>query len=132
MLRFRDCPCNGATLDRLIQPAILSLLSEGSMHGYGLADRLRRLTATGDGRPDVSGIYRILRVMQEKDLVESSWDLSHGGPPRRLFRITRDGRRCLSLWGGTLQRYRDAIDELIRTVKSAAGGGARRRNRGRK
>lgn len=127
MLNLDTCPCAGNTLDRLIQPAILSLLSEGPMHGYGLADRLRRFSATRDGGPDVSGIYRLLRAMQQKGLVESSWDLSHGGPPRRLYRITRDGRRCLSRWVATLRRYREAIDQLIDTAQSAAAGRVRQR-----
>lgn len=119
MANLNACPCAGATLDRLIQPAILSLLSEGPMHGYGLAERLRELAATGEAKPDISGVYRFLRAMQRKGLVRSSWDLSHNGPPRRLYTITRDGHRCLARWVTTLQRYRDGIDELLRTARNA-------------
>lgn len=119
MANLDACPCAGATLDRLIQPAILSLLSEGPMHGYGLAERLHGLAATGEAKPDISGVYRFLRAMQRKGLVRPSWDLSHGGPPRKLYTITRDGHRCLAHWVATLQRYRDGIDELLRAARKA-------------
>jgi hypothetical protein len=35
-----DCPCSGATLDKLVQPAILAALTKGPVHGYGLAERV--------------------------------------------------------------------------------------------
>ncbi len=33
MRDFPGCPCSGGTLDKLIQPAILAVLSEGALHG---------------------------------------------------------------------------------------------------
>ena len=38
-----DCPCSGATLDKLVQPAILAALTEGPIHGYRLAERINEM-----------------------------------------------------------------------------------------
>jgi DNA-binding PadR family transcriptional regulator len=45
-----------------------------------------------------SQIYRTLKSMQERGLVESSEAPSDKGPPRRLYRRTEPGRRQLLAW----------------------------------
>lgn len=123
MRALRACPCAGDTLDRLIQPAILIVLTAGPRHGYRVAQQISRRLAGGGQQPDLSGIYRFLKSMEKKGLVESSWDLSRGGPARRTYAITADGQRCLAQWIATLQRYRDGINDLLRIARSAVGKG---------
>jgi len=120
MLELNTYPCTGSTLDRLIQPAILVVLAEGPLHGYRVAEQISERLAIGDQKPDMSGIYRFLRVMEERGLVKSSWDLSHGGPARRCYQITPDGKRCLAQWIDTLERYRDGINLLLRSARLVA------------
>ena len=114
------CPCTGETLDKLIQPAILAVLAEGPMHGYGLAERIGALPAFAGNKPDVSGVYRYLKAMEGKGLVLSSWDLSQSGPARKTYQITAAGQRCLRRWVRTLEEYREAITALLNTARSAA------------
>lgn len=114
------CPCTGETLDKLIQPAILAVLAEGPMHGYGLAERIGALPAFAGNKPDVSGIYRYLKAMEGKGLVLSSWDLSESGPAKKTYQITVAGQRCLRRWVRTLEEYREAITALLNTARSAA------------
>ena len=118
-LDLDTCPCGGATLDKLIQPAILALLAEGPLHGYKLADRLGEMPICGGRKPDLSGIYRSLKWMEGNGLVVSSWDLSESGPARRLFRITPAGEECLTHWIDTLEQYRRNIHVLLNTVRKA-------------
>lgn len=66
----------------------------------------------------MSGIYRFLKVMEERGLVASSWDLEQRGPARRRYEITPDGKRCLALWVETLQRYRDRVNDLLRAARN--------------
>ncbi len=40
MPAFERCPCAGGTLDKLMRPAILSVLTAGPLHGYRLVERL--------------------------------------------------------------------------------------------
>jgi DNA-binding PadR family transcriptional regulator len=119
MLELSTCPCAGNTLDRLVQPAILTVLAQGPLHGYRVAEQISQRLALGDQKPDMSGIYRFLKVMEEKGLAAASWDLPHGGPPRKCYEITPLGERCLAQWIETLERYRDGINELLRAARTA-------------
>jgi len=117
--KFNHCPCVGATLDKLVQPAMLAVLVKGSLHGYELARRVAEIPHFLDEAPDVSGVYRMLKTLEARGMVTSGWDLSEGGRPKRLFTITDDGRRCLELWEGTLHNYHKAIGSLRKTVQKA-------------
>lgn len=119
MVELSSCPCAGGTLDRLLQPAILVALAEGPLHGYRLTEWIRERFSFGGQKPDMSGIYRFLKAMEERGLVVSSWDLAHRGPARRRYAITPDGSRCLAQWVETLQRYRDGINDLLRAARIA-------------
>ncbi len=119
MLELSTCPCSGNTLDRLVQPAILVVLAAGPLHGYRVAEQISERFALGHPKPDMSGVYRFLKGMEEKGLVASSWDISHGGPARRCYQITPDGERCLSQWIETLERYRKRINGLLRAARIA-------------
>jgi PadR family transcriptional regulator, regulatory protein PadR len=114
------CPCTGETLDKLIQPAILAVLAAGPIHGYGLAERIGVLPAFAGNAPDMSGIYRFLKAMESKELVLSSWNVSEGGPAKKMYQITAAGQRCLSRWVQTLEHYRDAVTALLDTARRAA------------
>jgi DNA-binding PadR family transcriptional regulator len=114
------CPCTGGNLDKLIQPAILAVLAEGPMHGYGLAERIGEMPGFSGQKPDTSGIYRYLKGMKERNLVVSAWDASRTGPAKKTFEITAQGRQCLRRWENTLVEYRREISALLHTVQRAA------------
>jgi poly-beta-hydroxybutyrate-responsive repressor len=116
-----DCTCTGVTLERLLQPAILTVLSEGALHGYGLAERISAMPLLGGQKPDASGIYRFLKAMQRKGLVTSSWDTSQNGPAKRTYQLTDTGECCLRTWIKTLEEYRDSINSLLRAARNVAG-----------
>jgi DNA-binding PadR family transcriptional regulator len=111
------CPCSGATLDRLIQPAILAILAEGPLHGYRLAERIGAMPGFARQKPDVSGIYRFLKTMERKEFVTSAWDLSEAGPAKKSYQITHAGRQCLQRWVKTLELYRDGIAVLLKAAR---------------
>ena len=111
------CPCAGRKLGKLIQPAILAVLAQGPMHGYGLAERIGRLPICGGEGPDSTGIYRFLKAMEDRGLVASTWDLSERGPARKTYGITPAGEECLAQWVKTLQHYRRGINALVRLAR---------------
>jgi len=114
-----ECPCAGSTLDKLVQPALLIILSEGPLHGYGLVERLSQTPMFGGEKPDGAGVYRFLKAMENKGLVAAQWDTSQRGPARRSYEITAAGKRCLCTWLKTLEAYRDGINYLVRAAKKA-------------
>ena len=116
---FSECPCVGATLDKLIQPAMLAILAQGPLHGYKLAQMIGDIPHFLDDSPDVSGVYRMLKTLEKRGMVTADWDISQGGRPKRLFTITDVGRQCLEHWVVTLQNYHKTIGSLLKTTQKA-------------
>jgi len=114
-----ECPCAGGTLDKLIQPAILVVLAEGPLHGYRLTERIGQISGLGGPKPDASGVYRFLKLMERRGMVASSWTLSESGPAKRSYEITPAGIRCLERWIKTLEEYRDGITSLLKVARKA-------------
>jgi PadR family transcriptional regulator, regulatory protein PadR len=119
MGRLDDCPCQGTTLAKLLQPAILTVLAEGKLHGYRIVERLADMPLLSGSRPDSTGVYRFLRLMEGNGLLTASWDTSNAGPAKRLYRLTNDGRKCLARWVKTLTQYCRAIDDLLDMAQHA-------------
>ena len=57
-------------VERFIEPALLMLLAERPAHGYELVDRVPELIP-GE-RPELGGLYRVLRALEEDGLVSPS------------------------------------------------------------
>jgi DNA-binding PadR family transcriptional regulator len=116
----QNCPCKGGTLDKLIQPAILAVLSKGPSHGYQIAEEISKMPNSEGEKPDTSGIYRFLKNMESKGLVVSSWETPTTGHAKRCFEITPSGEACLSSWVETLEGYLATITSLLETTRKAA------------
>ncbi len=109
-----SCPCEGSSLVGFIQPIILSLLGEGPCHGYILMQNIGRTRLWKDNKPDAAGVYRALRDMEARGLIQSqSMMPGKAGPDRRMFVITEEGRKCARSWEKTLKNYRRGITEVI-------------------
>ena len=120
-MEFADCPCSGKTLARLVQPAIMTVLADAPIHGYLISQRVAELKMFDSAPPDPTGIYRVLKSMELRGLVASTWDLSNSGPARRQYELTDAGRSCLSQWVCTLRSYQAAIHELLKATQLASG-----------
>jgi DNA-binding PadR family transcriptional regulator len=66
----------------------------------------------GDLNPSV--VYRMLRDMETKGWVTSTWDDEETqGPPRRVYQITASGDEVLALWAQDLEESKRRIDHLL-------------------
>jgi len=117
--KFTQCPCVGATLDKMLQPAVLAVLTQGPVHGYELARRIADIPHFLDEPPDISGIYRMLKSLEVRGIVSSHWDISQSDRPKKVFAITDDGRQCLKYWKSTLHNYHKAINALLEATSKA-------------
>lgn len=102
-----------------VEPALLAALSACAGHGYDLARAVEEMTA-GEVVPDVGGLYRILRRLEEDGFVISRWEEGESGPQRRSYRITDDGRALLAHWISHLEERRRTLDVLIDVVRSVS------------
>jgi len=116
---FADCPCAGSTLNKLVHPAILTVLGRGPLHGYGTVREIGEMPMFAGEKPDPAGVYRCLKLMEEQGLLTSSWDLPDAGPAKRSYALTAKGRECLRQWIGTLEQHREAIGALLALARKA-------------
>ena len=106
---MNECAVLGKSLSRLTQPSILIIqeMAQGPMYG--------------GNAPDPTGIYRILKQMENNGLITSAWDTSESGPAKRCYELTDEGRACLRRWIDSLACYKASIEEL-RVLASCALG----------
>ena len=96
---------------------ILLLLQERPAHGYDILDRLAWF---GFDSGDSGWMYRTLRAYEREAVLESTWQISASGPPRRVYRLTLDGRDLLDAWAGSLRASKRGIDEFLNRHQRAA------------
>jgi PadR family transcriptional regulator PadR len=99
-----------------LQYCVLSLLADEERYGFDLVRGLAEM----DGMVTSEGtIYPLLSRLRRDGLVESTWQESPAGPPRRYYRLTGQGRAALEAFKLEWRRFRDAVDHFVeRTAKS--------------
>ncbi len=94
---------------------LLSVLSrsEEPMYGYQIA----KLLEEGSDEPSMmkqGSLYPVLRSLEENEMLKSIVEPSVSGPPRRYYRITDEGRRCLMEWTAIWKRTKKFVDANLR------------------
>lgn len=116
--KFDDCPCKGTNLEKLIHPAILTLLVDEELHGYSIVKKLQETSMLRGKKPDPSGVYRCLKQMEQQNLVTADWDVSNPGSAKRRYKITDDGLECLKTWINTLEDYHHSLGLFLSFTKN--------------
>lgn len=101
----------------LLRPHLLALLAREEAHGYHLYDCLMERGFDPE-RLDSSVVYRDLREMEDKGLIDSRWDDDSMGPRRRVYHILPEGRKCLEDIVLDLQEISRRVDRLVGEVES--------------
>ena len=118
---MEKCACQGAFLDKFIQPAILVVLSRGSSHGFQMIADLEHSGMVSGDSLDPAGLYRTLKKMEGGGLVTSYWDTESASKPRRIYSITPAGGACLAKWRETLEEYRSNLDAILDGIRDLPG-----------
>jgi PadR family transcriptional regulator PadR len=96
-----------------IEPALLLLLHDDVGHGYNLVERLQEL-GLEYSQVDSSGVYRILRQLEEAGMVTSDWETEGtGGPPRRVYCLTEEGDNYLESWVADLRETESLLQRFL-------------------
>jgi PadR family transcriptional regulator PadR len=93
-----------------LQYCVLSLLADEERYGFDLVRGLAEM----DGMVTSEGtIYPLLSRLRRDGLVESTWQESPSGPPRRYYKLTSAGRSALDAFRVEWRRFRDAVDHFV-------------------
>jgi len=88
----------------MLQYCVLALLAEDERYGFDLVQGM----VTSEGT-----IYPLLSRLRRDGLVDTSWQESPSGPPRRYYSLTAAGRAALEAFAEEWSRFRDAVDHFI-------------------
>ena len=75
--------------------AVLTLLSQATMHGYEIAQRIERQTG-GLLTFDLASLYPLLYRLEKRGWLKCAWETAASGRKRRYYRITAVGRKQLA------------------------------------
>jgi PadR family transcriptional regulator PadR len=89
---------------------LLAVMGDGPAYGYEMTKRLgaRGLSIVGEG-----SIYPLLGRLERDGLVDTHRAASNGGPPRKYYRLSRQGHKALSAGIREWRATRDAVDAVL-------------------
>lgn len=91
----------------ILEYCILLLISSKPRYGYELVtllDKWEPLAIT-EGT-----LYPLLRRLLKENYIESFWQESESGPPRKYYSLTTDGKRLLEMMSSEWNKISTAID----------------------
>jgi PadR family transcriptional regulator PadR len=112
----------GEALDRLrrgaIESCVLTLLVSGPAYSHDIVRRLSDIPGlvTSEGT-----LYPMLSRLRRAGLVETHWQESPSGPPRRYYALTDDGTRAVAAFFQAWQTFRGAVDLVVGDAATASG-----------
>ena len=111
---IEDCPCTGKSMSNLSAPwLLLTLYHQDGIHGYEITKIIRlHIERMGVGL-NMAGLYRHLKVLEERGMLRSQWDTTAKGPARRKYYLTEAGKQCLWHWMQTLTTQMALIGQFF-------------------
>ena len=91
---------------------LLSVLAAGPAHGYAIISALRERSEGTFDLPEGT-IYPALHRLEQGGLLSSRWSVGDSGRQRRVYSLTRSGRRALVDQRALWQRFTDAVSGLF-------------------
>ncbi len=99
------------TLDMLI----LKIVALGSVHGYGISQRIRQISK------DVlqvqqGSLYPALHRLEKRGWLEAQWGESDNGRQAKFYKLSAKGRRQLAAEESNWDRLSDAVRLIMQTA----------------
>jgi PadR family transcriptional regulator, regulatory protein PadR len=113
-----------AVLQGTIELLVLTRLSRGPMHGYGIASWIE--TATDDVlRVEEGSLYPALYRMAQKRWIKGEWGVSENNRRAKFYRLTKAGEREFETQTSGWLRLSSAVSRAITSTQLPATGGSR-------
>jgi DNA-binding PadR family transcriptional regulator len=117
MPEIQNCCNKPQKAEKFLKICLLTLLYDQKAHGYFLIEELESYGFRKD-ELSISTLYRNLRKMEAEKLVLSSWKKGEGGPRKRVYTITDEGKKSLEEYINFLKFRKSLMDKLINTYES--------------
>jgi PadR family transcriptional regulator PadR len=95
-----------------LEYCVLAMLQEEPMYGF---DLVRRLSAVEGMLTTEGTVYPLLGRLRRDGMVETEWQESEGGPPRRYYHLTDTGRSALANFVRQWATFKAAVDQFVMT-----------------
>lgn len=94
----------------VIEYCVLALLRNGPLYGVELLAKLGSVEAMATSQ---GTIYPLLSRLRREELVDTTWQESPSGPPRRYYALTASGRSALAEFTAAWPDFRGAVDHFL-------------------
>ncbi len=97
----------------VLEYCVLACLRSGPAYGLELASRLGRhqVLFASEGT-----LYPLLSRLRKQGLVETTWQESTSGPPRRYYELTVEGTAALAAFAATWGPFREDVDTVLQEI----------------
>lgn len=99
------------TLDVLI----LKTLSNGSMHGWGISQRIQQVSQEVL-QVNQGSLYPALYRLENQGWIKAEWGTSENNRRAKFYELTRAGRRQLTEETESWERFSAAVARVLATV----------------
>ena len=113
MTEMRSSVVQG-TLDMLV----LKSISLEPLHGWGIGERIRRMTGEAF-RVNAGSLYLSLDRLQRRGWVASAWKTTENNRRAKYYRLTRAGERRLVTEQAEWRRAAAGIEQLLSAIVPA-------------
>jgi PadR family transcriptional regulator, regulatory protein PadR len=90
---------------------ILAVVAGAPAHGYAIIEELKRRSRGAFALPEGT-VYPALHRLERAGLLASGWS-DRSGRKRRVYRLTRRGRRQLEARKGEWREFARAVDAVL-------------------
>jgi len=113
-----DQPWPSEWLRGVLDVCVLRVLADGQTYGYAIA---ARLADGGLGVVKGGTLYPLLNRLETAGLVTAQWRAGDGGPGRKYYLLTDDGRQELQNTATQWSRFTEVTGAMIAERQNPAG-----------
>lgn len=97
----------------LLDPCILALVQHAPTYGYDLR---RQMEQAGLGEVAGGSLYPALLRLEKQGLLAAEWRAGEGGPGRKYYRLTGEGRGVVTQLPAAWEQFVDAVGGIVMGV----------------
>lgn len=112
MKAHTKAPTRSELLQGTLEMLILKILSQGQMHGYGIAQKIQLLT-DDVLKIEEGSLYPALHRMSKRGLIQAEWGLSENNRRAKYYTLTLVGKTQLVEETSSWERFSAAIANVM-------------------